>query len=70
MVGNRIEDYAHIGALVAAVKGGTRKLFSSLSREDLFNQVGFCFTSAQISHLNKILNKTIFLLIPSHYVCA
>lgn len=40
VVGNQIEDYAHINALVAAVKGGTRKLFSSLSREELFSQVG------------------------------
>ncbi|CAH1799483.1 unnamed protein product [Owenia fusiformis] len=39
LVGNKVEDYAHIKVLAEAVAAGSRKLFSVFSQEELFQQV-------------------------------
>ena len=39
VVGNKLSDYDHISALGGAVTTGLRRMFSFLSKEDLFAQV-------------------------------
>ncbi|XP_046333573.2 sperm-associated antigen 17-like isoform X4 [Haliotis rufescens] len=39
VVGNTSEDYVYINVLAAAIAGGTRKLFSVIGKESLYNEV-------------------------------
>ncbi|XP_067675915.1 sperm-associated antigen 17-like [Haliotis asinina] len=39
VVGNTVEDYVYINVLSAAIAGGTRKLFSVIGKESLYNEV-------------------------------
>ena len=40
MIGNQLEDYKHIEALTGAVNSGVRRLFSVITKNELYEQVG------------------------------
>ena len=43
IVGNKVDDYKHIDILSATVSSGIRRLFTVVTKDSLYNEVGFYF---------------------------